>query len=441
LFTNRVFAVASAVGLIVGFGMFGAIAFLPLFMQVVNGSSPTGSGLELVPLMIGLLTTSIASGQVISRTGRYKPFPIAGTALMAAGFALLSTMDATTSTLERSAFMLVLGLGLGMTMQVLVLAVQNAVEYRDLGVATSGATFFRSIGGSFGVAIFGAIFSNRLTTTIGDAFPGGVPRAFAGAGGGGATDPSQIQQLPAAVRTPLVNAYADALSTVFLVAVPIALIAFALTWLLREVPLRRTVETSGLGESFAVPKGDQSIDEIARAVSVLARRDTRRRIYERLAARAGVDLPPAAVWLLGRVAEQAPVTIDELAANCGLPRARLRVALAELEVEQLVEECSRGAMPMAAGSDDAGWAIDGAGVDALSSSPLVLTRAGEAVYARLLRARRERLAELLEGWSPEQHEEIAALLGRLADDLAHDPGDAVPRAGAAVGAGAAPRHD
>lgn len=401
LFSNRVFAVASAIGFVVGFGLFGAVTFLPLFMQVVNGASATASGLELVPLMVGVLVTSIASGQVIARTGRYKPFPIVGTALAAGGFALLATMDPSTTTVQRSFYMLVLGLGLGMTMQVLVLAVQNAVDYRDLGVATSGATFFRSIGGSFGVAIFGTIFSNRLA----DELPGAASRA---------------------------DAYADALSTVFLIAVPVLVVAFALTWMLREVPLRRTVETSGVGESFAIAKPDASYDEIARAVSVLARRDTRRRIYERLAARAGVDLPPAAVWLLGRIAEQAPVTAEQLAARCGIARDRLTVPLAELEVEQLVEECSRAAAPIAPGSDDAGWAIDGAGVDSFDDSPLVLTAAGRATYDRLLAARRDRLAELLAGWSPEQHEELAALLTRLADDLAHDPGDALPKAASGV---------
>lgn len=398
LFSNRVFAVASAIGFVVGFGLFGAVTFLPLFLQIVNGASATASGLELVPLMVGVLTTSIASGQVIARTGRYKPFPIAGTAIAACGFALLATMDPSTTTVQRSFYMLVLGLGLGMTMQVLVLAVQNAVDYRDLGVATSGATFFRSIGGSFGVAIFGAIFSNRLA----DELPGAASRA---------------------------DAYADALTTVFLVAVPVVLVAFALTWLLREVPLRRTVETSGVGESFAIAKPDASYDEIARAVSVLARRDTRRGVYERLAARAGVDLPPASVWLLGRIAEQAPVTADELANRCGIARDRLTVPLAELAVEQLVEECGRGAAPIAPGSDDAGWAIDGAGIDSVDRSPLVLTAAGRAVYDRLQAARRDRLQELLAGWSPELHTELAGLLNRLADDLAHDPGDALPKAG------------
>ncbi|HEY4278900.1 MAG TPA: MDR family MFS transporter, partial [Conexibacter sp.] len=171
LFSNRIFAVASAVGFIVGFGLFGAVTFLPLFLQVVNGASPTASGLQLVPLMLGLIVTSVASGQVIARTGRYRRFPIAGTGLMAIGFFLLSRMDEGTTAVYRSEAMLVLGLGLGMTMQVLVLAVQNAVEYRDLGVATSGATLFRFVGGSLGTATFGAIFSNRLTSELGGAVP------------------------------------------------------------------------------------------------------------------------------------------------------------------------------------------------------------------------------------------------------------------------------
>lgn len=402
LFSNRVFAVASAIGFVVGFGLFGAVTFLPLFLQVVNGASATGSGLQMVPLMVGVLTTSVASGQVISRTGRYRVFPIVGTALAAVGFGLLSTMDAGTTTLQRSAYMLVLGLGLGMTMQVLVLVVQNAVDYRDLGVATSGATFFRSIGGSFGVAIFGAIFSNRLETEIADHFPRGVPSALASGASGGGVDPERIQGLPPAIKLPFVDAYSDALSTVFLVALPVVLVAFLLTWLLREVPLRRTVETNGLGESFAIAKPDTSIDEIARGLSVLARRDTRKRIYERLAARAGVELPPAAVWLLGRVAEQAPVAREQLVANCGVSGDRLAGPLAELEGAGLVE-------PNAAGA-------------------LVLSASGVAVRDRLLAARKERLGELLEGWSPEQHDELAALLTRLADDLAHDPGDALPEA-------------
>src|SRR5262249_54797687 len=159
---NRVFSATSAIGLIVGFALFGSVTYLPLFLQVVNGASPTGSGLQILPLMGGLLLTSIASGQIISRTGHYKPFPIIGTAVMGVGLRVLSGVTATTSKPEASLYMFVLGLGIGSVMQVLVLAVQNAVDYHDLGVATSGATLFRSIGGSVGTAILGSIFTSRL---------------------------------------------------------------------------------------------------------------------------------------------------------------------------------------------------------------------------------------------------------------------------------------
>ena len=166
LFRNRVFSATSAIGFIVGFSMFGAITYLPTYLQIVRGASPTGSGLELLPLMAGLLVTSIGSGLLISRWGRYKIFPILGTAVMTVGLYLFSLLGVNTSTLTISAFMVVLGLGLGGVMQVLVIAVQNAVPHSELGVATSGATFFRSIGGSFGTAIFGAIFANVLTGNL-----------------------------------------------------------------------------------------------------------------------------------------------------------------------------------------------------------------------------------------------------------------------------------
>jgi EmrB/QacA subfamily drug resistance transporter len=166
LFRLRTFSVTSLVGFIVGFAMFGAITYLPAFFQVVRGISPTVSGVYLLPLMAGLLAVSIGSGQIISKTGKYRFFPIAGTALMTLGLYLLSLMGVHTSTLRDAVYMLVLGLGLGGVMQVLVTIVQNGVPHSELGVATSGATFFRSIGGSLGTAVFGAIFSNVLAGNL-----------------------------------------------------------------------------------------------------------------------------------------------------------------------------------------------------------------------------------------------------------------------------------
>ncbi len=166
LFRNRTFAVTSVVGFIIGFAMFGAITYLPAFFQVVRGLSPTASGVELLPLMAGLLVVSIGSGQIISRTGKYRFFPIAGAGVTTLGLYLLSTMGPGTSAGLEALYMVILGAGLGGVMQVLVIIVQNAVPHSELGVATSGATFFRSIGGSFGTAIFGAIFANVLVGNL-----------------------------------------------------------------------------------------------------------------------------------------------------------------------------------------------------------------------------------------------------------------------------------
>ena len=213
------------------------------FLQLVDGADPTESGLRLLPLMGGLLVTSIVSGQIITRWGRYRPFPIAGTATLAVGLYLLSRMDAGTGYGAQSVAMLVTGLGLGMVMQVLVLAVQNAAEPRDLGVATSGATFFRQIGGSFGVAVFGAIFANRLSAEVA-ALPGATGDLSRDIGG---ISPERLAALPAPARAGFVHAFAEALHTVFLTAVPVAVAGFALAWLLPELRLREGHEAAGPG--------------------------------------------------------------------------------------------------------------------------------------------------------------------------------------------------
>src|SRR6185437_7088271 len=235
LFRTRVFSVTSVVGFIVGFGMFGAITYLPAFFQVVRGISPTISGVYLLPLMAGLLLVSITSGQVIARTGRYRFFPIAGTALMAVGLFLLHLMGPSSSTLQDALSMLVLGMGLGGVMQVLVIIVQNGVPHSELGVATSGATFFRSIGGSFGTAIFGAIFSNVLIGNLASHLHGvSLPSGFSAAD----VTPAALAHLPAAVHTGFVAGYAESIQTVFLIAVPIAFLAFLATWLIPQVELK-----------------------------------------------------------------------------------------------------------------------------------------------------------------------------------------------------------
>ncbi len=166
LFANKVFGAASAIGFVVGFAMFGALTFLPLFFQEVKGVSPIQSGVRLFPMMAGLLVASIGSGVLVSRWGRYKVFPVVGTALTTIGLYLMSLIGVSTGSWTIAAYMVVFGLGLGLVLQVLTVAVQNAVPYEELGTATSGVTFFRMIGGSFGTAVFGAIFSNLLVDNV-----------------------------------------------------------------------------------------------------------------------------------------------------------------------------------------------------------------------------------------------------------------------------------
>jgi EmrB/QacA subfamily drug resistance transporter len=233
LFRNRIFAVCSAVGFIIGLALFGSVTYLPLFLQIVKERSPTASGLQLTPMMGGLLVTSIVSGRLISRFGRYKPFPVVGTAVMAVGMGLLAQLTLHSSVLDAALYMLVLGLGLGMVMQVLVLAVQNAVDYRNMGVATAGSLLFRQIGGSVGIAIFGAIFANRLQSHLASALPPGVHPPSN-------VSPQVVRHLPPSIHDTYVRAVAESLHPVFVTAAVITIFAFLLTWLLREVPLRDT---------------------------------------------------------------------------------------------------------------------------------------------------------------------------------------------------------
>jgi EmrB/QacA subfamily drug resistance transporter len=246
LFKLRAFWVTSLVGFIVGFAMFGAITYLPAFFQVVKGVSPTLSGVRILPLMAGLLIVSIGSGQLISRTGRYRFFPIAGSAVMVVGLYLLSTMGVNTSAWLDALYMLILGMGIGGVMQVLVIIVQNAVPHSELGVATSGATFFRSIGGSFGTAIFGAIFANVLVGNLARHLHGiHLPNGFSAAD----ATPALLSHLPAAVHNGFIAGYAESIQTVFIVAVPIAALAFLATWLIPQVELRKWAKAESVPES------------------------------------------------------------------------------------------------------------------------------------------------------------------------------------------------
>ncbi len=269
LFSNRAFAASSTVGFIVGFAMFGALTFLPLFYQYVFGATPTSSGLRLLPLMAGLLLVSIGSGQVISRTGRYRAFPIAGTAVMAVGLFLLSRLTPSTGTLVQYLDLIVLGLGLGAVMQVLVLVAQNSVPQNEIGVATAGATFFRSIGGSFGAAIFGAIFSNIFVGKLAAALGGArLPRGSSSS----SVSPALVTKLPPAIHHGFVSAYASSLQVVFLVAVPIGVLAFLVTFALPRVEFRRTLgEAGAAAAASSAPGGEVPGPEVRERAQSLTR--------------------------------------------------------------------------------------------------------------------------------------------------------------------------
>ncbi len=238
LFKNRTFTATSAVGFIIGFSMFGAIIYLPLYLQIVHGASPTLSGLELLPMIGGMLLTFISSGRIVTRTGRYKVFPIVGTAVLSVGLLLLTQLGPHTPYGEVAIFMFITGLGIGLVMQVLVVAVQNAVPYSALGVATATSTFFRTIGGAFGVAILGAVFANRLISQL--KLHATAAELKLVSGSSVTANPAQINHLPPAQRTFVVGAFSHSVETAFLVAVPFVILGFILSWLIKEIPLRTT---------------------------------------------------------------------------------------------------------------------------------------------------------------------------------------------------------
>jgi EmrB/QacA subfamily drug resistance transporter len=304
LFRNPVFSVCSLLSFIVGFAMLGAMVFLPSYLQYVDGASATSAGVRTLPMVVGLLIASITSGNVISKTGRYRYFPIAGSLVMALGLYLLSLMGPGTSAWLTSLYMFVLGAGLGLCMQVLTIAVQNTVEYADLGTATSGVTFFRTLGGAFGTAVFGTIYTNALTpdltAAVATAARTGVadPRAIAAA----AQSPQALHALPPAARTPIVGAYADALQTVFTWTIPVALLGFVVALFLKQVRLRDSARagSTDLGEGFASPADTDSQRKLEAAVCRILR-ETESDTLRRIVAESGTRLTVAGAWAVIQV--------------------------------------------------------------------------------------------------------------------------------------------
>ncbi len=429
LFANRVFSSTSVIGFAIGFAMFGALAYLPQYMQVVRGVSPTLSGLRLLPMMLGLLLTSVGTGQLVSRWGRYKIFPMVGTATMTVGLYLLSLMGIETSFWLVSLYLFILGVGIGASMQVLVIAVQNAVDYADLGAATSGATFFRSIGGSFGTAVFGAVFANVLPGDLshalhGVSLPGGIS-ASSGA------SPAVLEHLPTVIRAAYVDGYAQALHTVFLFAAPVGALAFCLTFLLEELPLRDTTRAVDRADSTAptaIPATRDSAQEMERALFTLFGRERRAQVYQGLANTAGVPVSPRDCWLLYRIADHGPITQAELARSLGITSAHLRDRLTALLADGYVTVADGAAPSGRAAASGA----DGSAGDGAQAGTVLLTPVGEQAAARLDEAREAGIDRLLTGWEPERSPELRRLLGQITRKLVATD-DPIEREAAAAG--------
>lgn len=241
LFRNSIFSLSAGMGFVIGAALFGAVIFLPLFLQIAAGLSATNSGLLLLPLTAGIVVGSVGSGRIISQTGRYRAWPIGGLAMATVGMALLSVMRGDTPLVLSSVYMVILGLGVGSVMQVTLLVVQNSVDHHELGVATSAVQFFRQMGGSFGVAAFGAILNARLAADLPTRIP---PAALAEVGGDVnalLNSPAAIRALPPEVAAGIAMSVELAVRTVFLWSVPLMFIGFLLALFLKEIPLRDTV--------------------------------------------------------------------------------------------------------------------------------------------------------------------------------------------------------
>jgi len=261
LFKNHTFSLTSALAFIIGAGMFGAIVMLPLYLQVVKGNSATEAGLKLIPLMLGIVSMSIFSGKRITTTGKYKIFPIVGAAIMTIGLILMSTLNETTSFGVLSIYAILVGAGLGLSMQTIVIALQNSVDFQDMGIATSSNTFFRSLGGAFGTAIFGTIFSNRVAYYLQDniaALQSTDPQSLTGFDPAKleeiTTNTSVISTLPPVIRETVLHSFAQTFHVVFLAAAPVTFIGFVLAFFLKEKPLQSSTahhaaKTEAAGEA------------------------------------------------------------------------------------------------------------------------------------------------------------------------------------------------
>ena len=368
LFRSSVFSVTSVIGFVVGFSMLGALTFLPSYLQFAKGQSATASGISMVPMVVALLIASVFAGSVVGRTGKYKIFPIVGSALTAFGLLLLSRIDETTSLWVFSFDLVVLGFGIGLSMQVLTIIVQSTVDYRDLGVATSGVTFFRTLGGSFGAAIFGAIYTNQLDKLLPAAFAA-APQVSPSAAG----TPSELHAYPDALIAPIVHAYAEAVQMVFLWAAPVAATAFVLGFFLKQVPLRETALAGArdIGEGFAMPDSKSSEVTLQTSLARLLVRDLRGALPQ-LREQSGSALGEADGWCVAQVRLRGrhgmSTSLEAIGSVVRVPPGVLRPAfLVAAEHGYLVE-------------DGDGWALTEAG---LHEWGLFVTALKEWIRSRL----------------------------------------------------------
>ncbi|MFG6446496.1 MDR family MFS transporter [Microbacterium sp. P07] len=267
LFRNRVFVNATAIGLALGIGMFAAIGFVPTFLQMSSGTSAAASGLLMLPMMVGLIGTSIASGVLISRTGRYRIFPIVGTLLTGAAMIAMTTLSASTPIWLICVFLFFFGSGLGLIMQVVVLIVQNAVPAAEIGTATSTNNYFREVGAALGTAVFGTLFTTRLTENLTAVFTGAGASAEQAGAATSTIDPSVLSTLTPELRSGVVDAYADALAPVFWYLVPFIAIAFVLALFLKQIPLSDVSGLVARGEAVGGEEAErlEKLERAARA--------------------------------------------------------------------------------------------------------------------------------------------------------------------------------
>ncbi|HTR68874.1 MAG TPA: MDR family MFS transporter [Mycobacteriales bacterium] len=395
LFRGQVFTVCCALSFLVGFAMLGSITFLPTFLQYVDGVSATMSGIRMLPLVVGLMFTALLSGVLVSRTGRYKIYPVLGMPIVAVGFFLLSRFDQDTSSLVTSLSMVVVGLGIGLCLQVLTLVVQSTARYRDLGVATSGVTFFRTMGSSFGAAVFGSMYANFLAPRLVSALrqsPDVPPAA--------AVSPTALHQLPDDAITHVVDAYATSLQMVFRWAIPVALVGFALALVLKEVPLRDTerAAASDLGEKFAMPTQQTSQERLERAISWILRRDpatSLRTVLER----SGTTVTDAELWGLAAVFVRARTrggvtSIADIAIGHRLPPTVIAPFYHQLAGDLLV---------------------------VIHGEEVSLTPAGQDQVDLFIAALKQWLVEQLSGWeTPLDAADVSAALDRIATRFVRD---------------------